>query len=102
MAVFCPNCGTQNPETNRFCQSCGDQLPARAQPPVTTAAPQPAAPPAPAPAPSPATPPWAPSSPYYTPTQPQTLRRLPVGLLAGAVVAFVILMSGDRKSTRLN
>ncbi|HXN01345.1 MAG TPA: zinc ribbon domain-containing protein [Candidatus Dormibacteraeota bacterium] len=94
MAVFCPNCGTQNPETNRFCQSCGAQLPARAQAPVTTAAPQPAAPPAPAPAPSPATPPWAPSSPYYTPTQPQTLRRLPVGLIAGAVVALVILMSG--------
>src|ERR1700694_4213942 len=94
MAVFCPNCGTQNPETNLFCQSCGAQLPARAQAPVTTAAPQPAAPPAPAPAPSPATPPWAPSSPYYTPTQPQTLRRLPVGLIAGAVVALVILMSG--------
>lgn len=94
MAVFCPNCGTQNPETNRFCQNCGAQMPARAQAPVSTAAPQPAAPPAPAPAPSPAPPAWAPSSPYYTPTQPLTLRRLPVGLIAGAVVALLILMSG--------
>lgn len=26
MAVFCPKCGTQNSDTDKFCQSCGAQL----------------------------------------------------------------------------
>ena len=24
--MFCPKCGTQNPETGRFCRSCGTDL----------------------------------------------------------------------------
>ena len=42
--MFCNECGTQNPDTNRFCKNCGKPLPRR-QP-----AAQPAVPPAPAPA----------------------------------------------------
>jgi hypothetical protein len=41
--MFCNECGTQNPDTNRFCKNCGKPLPQR-QP-----AAQPAVPPAPAP-----------------------------------------------------
>ena len=40
--MFCNECGTQNPDTNRFCKNCGKPLPQR-QP-----AAQPAVPPAPA------------------------------------------------------
>jgi len=90
MALTCSRCGTQNPDSNRFCQNCGAQLAASSPAP----APTPVAPPAPAPTPSATPPSWAPSSTYYTPSQPVTLRRLPVGLIAGAVVALLILMSG--------
>jgi hypothetical protein len=37
--MFCNECGTQNPDTNRFCRNCGKPLPQR----------QPAVPPSPAP-----------------------------------------------------
>src|SRR5438105_4557281 len=30
--IECPNCHTQNPESNRFCQSCGTSLRPAAQP----------------------------------------------------------------------
>lgn len=58
--MFCNECGTQNPETNRFCKNCGNPLPRRqaavqpaVQPGVQMAAPVPpaAAPMAPVPQP---------------------------------------------------
>lgn len=53
--MFCPHCGTSNPDGARFCQSCGKELPARrAQPAYEPSVPssQPQAPSVPAPAPA--------------------------------------------------
>ena len=30
--MFCPNCGTQNPDGSHFCRNCGGQLPVAAGP----------------------------------------------------------------------
>ena len=29
--MFCPECGTRNPEENRFCGMCGERLPDRTE-----------------------------------------------------------------------
>lgn len=57
--MFCPNCGSQVPDTSRFCPSCGASLGAAAQQePVQPATPpSPGVPPAPGAAPIPGTPP---------------------------------------------
>ena len=33
--MFCSECGTQNPDTNKFCKNCGKPLKQSPQPPVT-------------------------------------------------------------------
>jgi serine/threonine protein kinase len=38
--MFCPKCGTQNDDTNKFCRKCGRQLPDRSQLPHPAAQPQ--------------------------------------------------------------
>ena len=95
MAVTCANCGTQNPDGNRFCQSCGKPL--AAAPVGATAAP-PAGPiPAPAPAAAPGGPPMPPpgyQSPYYAPQPGQAVavQRTSAGLIIGIVGGLVLLM----------
>jgi len=57
--MFCSECGTENPDTNRFCMNCGKPI-GRQQPVAQQAVPQAPAPApaaAPAPQPVPATPP---------------------------------------------
>lgn len=94
MAIACANCGTQNPDGNKFCQSCGKPL--AAAPLGAAAAPAAAAPPPPAPAPAPgaagAPPPGY--SPYYAPVPGQgvTVHRTSPGLIIGIVGGLVLLM----------
>jgi hypothetical protein len=40
--MYCPSCGTQNSDTNRFCMKCGTALPAAATPTPVSYAPRPA------------------------------------------------------------
>jgi zinc ribbon protein len=106
MALVCARCGTQNPDTNKFCQACGTPLAAPAPPPAvpvgaTAASPfTQAPPPAPAfPGPPPGVPPGPPaySSPYYSPTGagPQPgVHRTPWMLIVGLIVALVVVMGG--------
>jgi hypothetical protein len=104
MAVTCANCGTQNPDGNKFCQSCGKPLAAA---PVGAAG---APPPAPIPTPTPAaaqapgaTPGGAPmpgpgyQSPYYAPQPGQAavaVHRTSPGLIIGIIGGLVLLMVG--------
>ena len=57
--MFCPNCGSQVPDTSRFCPSCGASLgaPAQQEPVQPATPPSPGVPPAPGAAPIPGTPP---------------------------------------------
>ena len=105
MALTCSRCGTQNPDTNKFCQSCGTPLAAPAPAPAVpvgaaaaspfTAPPPPAgyAPPPPGTIPGPP----AYASPYYSPTgaAPQpAVHRTPWLLIVAVIVALVIVMGG--------
>lgn len=115
MAVTCSRCGTQNPDTNRFCQNCGTPLAAPPpspavpvgaaaaspfsqppSPPAAYAAPATyAAPPAAPPAAIPGPPPYA--SPYYQPAAgvPQPgIHRTPWVLIIAVIVALVVVMGG--------
>src|SRR5258708_21364068 len=96
MALACPRCNTQNPDTNAFCQACGTPLASFiAQPAAPPMGPPPGlAPPVVGPPPS-APPPGAPpppqyQSPYYAPApgyaQPP-LHRTPRAPLVTPVVA---------------
>jgi hypothetical protein len=98
MAVTCARCGTQNPDGNQFCQSCGTPLTAR---PSAVAAPPPApvGPPPPAPPAAYASPPMpgppAYSSPYYAPSaQTAPVHRTPWMLIIAGVVGLIVLMAG--------
>lgn len=107
MALACPRCGTQNPDGNRFCLSCGNPLVA---PPPAVAVPVGAAPASPFTQPPPAyvTPPpaaYAPppgpppayQTPYYTPQPgyaPPPVHRTPMLAIVGVVVALVLVMAG--------
>jgi len=108
MALICPRCGTQNPDSNSFCLACGTGL---AAVPVTPAVPASAvaaspfsqAPPAYTPPPSPAdatlaAPPPQLQAPFYAPASASTmqpeLHRTPWMLIVGIVVALVIVMTG--------
>ena len=99
MPLTCARCGTQNPDGNQFCQSCGTPLTAR---PSAVAAPPPApvAPPPAAPPPAYASPPGmgAPggyASPYYAPSgQAVAVHRTPWMLIIAGVVGLIVLMAG--------
>ena len=115
MALTCARCGTQNPDSNRFCQACGTPLVAGAQQqapampvgaapasPFTPAPPPPggyAAPPPPPGgfAPPPPGPPPAYQSPYYSPAtggaQPP-VHRTPWLIIIAAVVGLIVIMAG--------
>jgi zinc ribbon protein len=107
MALVCARCGTQNPDTNRFCQACGTPLTATSAPPpavpvgATAASPFTQAPP-PAgtyPGPPAGVPPGPPaySSPYYSPTGagPQPgIHRTPWVLIISVIVALLVVMGG--------
>jgi hypothetical protein len=87
MAVTCARCGTQNPDSNQFCQACGT--------PLAVAAMQPSALPGPPAAPPP--PPPGYQSPYYAPSAvgPQPpVHRTPWTLIIAAIVVLVLLMAG--------
>lgn len=92
MAVTCARCGTQNPDGNRFCTSCGTPLvPAAGQPAVATAVAPPPAQPAYAP------PPMQPGyqSPYYAPppgTGAPIVHRTPWVLIISIVVVAVLVI----------
>ncbi len=104
MAIACPRCNTQNPDTNAFCQACGTPLASFiAQPAAPPMGPPPGlAPPVVGPPPS-APPPGAPppppqyQSPYYAPApgyaQPP-VHRTPWVLIVSAVVGLVVIMAG--------
>jgi zinc ribbon protein len=104
MALTCARCGTQNPDGNSFCQSCGTPLAAVApRPPVgpPPVGPPPVGPPPGAPAvmmgPPPDLPPPTYQSPYYAPApgvfQPP-VHRTPWVLIVSAVVGLVVIMAG--------
>src|SRR6266581_6409099 len=106
MALVCARCGTQNPDTNKFCQACGTPLAAPAPPPAmpvgaTAASPFTEAPPPAAafPGPPAGVPPGPPAyaSPYYSPTgagQQPGVHRTPWVLIVGVIVALVVVMGG--------
>ena len=112
--MFCPNCGTQNPDGTSFCSNCGSPLtsnvnpaPAPAPAPVTPVTP--VAPVAPAPAPAPVAPvaPVAPApqpAPSYTPNQQPVTAIQPQtngtnGLcLAGFIISLVSIVLGGSLS----
>ena len=92
MAVTCARCGTQNPDGNRFCMSCGTPL----VPAASVAA---AAPPPPAAAPMPPGPGYAPppgyQSPYYAAppgTGAPVVHRTPWVLIISIVVGVVLIL----------
>lgn len=70
--MYCGECGTENPDTNRFCKSCGKPLKQRQQP---------------APAAVPASP--LPVSPV--PAAPAGTNRTKTWIIAGAIIALVVL-----------
>ena len=102
--MFCPNCGTQNPDGTSYCSNCGAPLAANANP---ASAPAPV--PAPAPAPIPVAPvaPVAPApqpAPSYTPNQ-QPITAIPPqtngtnGLcIAGFIISLVSIVLGGSLS----
>ena len=107
--MICARCGTANPDGNRFCQSCGNELAAPPPAPVMPVGPSAASPftqppPAYAPppqAPPPASPPPPPpqsyQSPYYAPgagaMQP-AVHRTPWVMIIAVVVVLVLVMAG--------
>ncbi len=113
MAVTCARCGTQNPDGNRFCQSCGTPLAVVAQAPAVpvgaTAASPFTQPPAPAgtvpgqvyappaygaPQPPPT---GAYQNPYYQPgpgAPTPIVHRTPWVLIMAVIVATVVVLSG--------
>jgi hypothetical protein len=105
MALVCARCGTQNPDSNRFCQACGTPLaaPAPAQPatPVgpTAAAPF-TTPPPPAGGTAGAPPPGPPpgyQSPYYTPaagSPPPGVHRTPWVAIIAVIAGLIVIMAG--------
>src|SRR5713226_10782514 len=104
MALTCARCGTQNPDGNSFCQSCGTPLAAVApRPPVgpPPVGPPPVGPPPGAPGvimgPPPGLPPPTYQSPYYAPAagvfQPP-VHRTPWVLIIAAVVVLLVIMAG--------
>ena len=116
MAAVCSRCGTQNPDGNRFCQSCGTPLGAPAPAPAVPVGAAPASPFGPPPAATAsAVPPGAPAapagyappppsgfqgppayaSPYYTPAGGQpAVHRTPWVLIVGVIVALLVVMGG--------
>ena len=86
MALTCARCGAQNPDGNRFCNTCGTPLVPAAVPvgaAVATAAPPP--------------PPAAYQSPYYAPPAGQAgpaVHRTPWVLIISIVVVMVLVLSG--------
>lgn len=100
--MFCPYCGTKNPDEAAFCCSCGAKLPGAApkpapQPePVSQPAPAPQSGPIPQPASQPQ--PWAvpqpqPYNPYpYNPVPAQ--KKSHTGLIVGLVLAAVAVFIG--------
>jgi len=99
MALACPRCGTQNPDTNAFCQACGTPLASFiAQPAAPPMGPPPGlAPPPPVVGPPPSAPPPEYQSPYYAPAPgyPQPpVHRTPWVLIVAAVVGLVVIMAG--------
>ena len=106
MALMCSRCGTQNPDTNRFCQNCGTPLAAPAPTPAmpvgaTAASPftSPPSPPAAYASPPAAAIPGPPAyaSPYYQPAMgaPQPgIHRTPWVLIIAVIVALVVVMGG--------
>src|ERR1051325_4551425 len=109
MALICPGCGTQNPDTNSFCQNCGTQLsvaPAVPVVPSTSVAASPftQSPPAYTPPPGAAAgtllappPPYYQAPPAYYPAggmgQPP-VHRMPWIAIAAVVAALVLVMAG--------
>lgn len=97
--MFCPNCGTQNPDGTSFCSNCGSPLtsnvnpaPAPAPAPVTPVTP--VAPVAPAPAPAPV---YTPNQQPVQAVQPQTNGTN--GLcLAGFIISLVSIVLGGSLS----
>jgi len=108
MALICPRCGTQNPDSNSFCLACGTGLaavPVAPAVPVSAVAASPfsQAPPAYTPPPSPAdatlaAPPAQLQAPFYAPASASTmqpgLHRTPWMLIVGIVIVLVIVMTG--------
>jgi zinc-ribbon domain len=106
VALVCARCGTQNPDSNKFCQACGTPLAAAPAPPAAPVGPTAASPftqpPPPAssfPGPPAGAPPGPPAyaSPYYSPTGagPQPgVHRTPWILIIGVIVALLIVMGG--------
>src|SRR6266404_4627806 len=106
MAIACPRCNTQNPDTNAFCQACGTPLasfiaqpaaPPMGPPPGLAPPPAGLAPPPPIVGPPPSAPPPEYQSPYYAPAPgyPQPpVHRTPWVLIVSAVVGLIVIMAG--------
>jgi len=94
MPMTCARCGTQNPDGNRFCMSCGTPLvPGAQQAPIATAV----APPPPAAGYAPPPPQPGYQSPYYAPPPGMpgpAVHRTPWVLIISIVVAVVLVLSG--------
>ena len=105
MALVCSRCGTQNPDSNKFCQACGTPLAAAVPPPpATPVGPTAASPFTPPPPPvgvaAPAQPPGPPpgyQSPYYAPAAgaPQPgVHRTPWVAIIAVIVGLIVIMAG--------
>jgi hypothetical protein len=98
MAVTCARCGTQNPDGNQFCQTCGTPLAVAPAQPTPGANPFPPPPASVMQGPPPGPPPAGLyQSPYYAPSAvgPQPpVHRTPWMLIISAIVVLVLLMAG--------
>lgn len=101
--MFCPNCGKQNPDDAKFCESCGSTLSAAAAPKAASASAPPAPPPQPPPAQYNAPPPQAYQSPprqqYYQQPPPAynaagNTAPMSVGQYIGTIILFMIPLVG--------
>ncbi|MBV9100747.1 MAG: zinc ribbon domain-containing protein [Candidatus Dormibacteraeota bacterium] len=98
MATTCARCGTQNPDSNAFCQQCGAPIAAAAaaQPPATAPSPPGITPVPPSAAPPPPLPPTAPPHAAARLSRNAIIAIAAASLLvvAGAVIAFAAIKHG--------
>lgn len=89
--MFCPNCGTNNDASAKFCKKCGTPLERRGAQTQPEPAPQPEPEPAPQPAPAPQPQPQPQAAPKPKPARPKWLIPVIAGVAALVLVIFAVV-----------